>query len=51
VISRKNNVFFDIANNRIVIELENLKRDYEIEVQMIASGQIFNGTIYEEDVS
>jgi hypothetical protein len=51
MISRKNNVFFDIANNRIVIELENLKRDYEIEVQMIASGQIFNGTIYEEDVS
>jgi hypothetical protein len=51
MIARDNNVFFDAVNNKIIIELINLKRDYEIEVQMIASGQIFNDTIYEEDVS
>jgi hypothetical protein len=51
MIARDNNVFFDADNNRIVIELVNLKRDYEVEVQMIASGQVFNDTIYEEDVS
>jgi hypothetical protein len=51
MIARDNNVFFDAVNNRIIIELTNLKRDYEIEVQMIAAGQIFNDTIYEEDVS
>ena len=44
-------VYIDSASGNIVIETVNLKADYEVEVQMISSGQIFNGTIYEEDVS
>jgi|688.fasta_scaffold89056_2 hypothetical protein len=44
-------VYIDSVNGNIVIETVNLKADYEIEVQMMASGQIFNDTIYEEDVS
>ena len=51
MITRDNNVFFDAVNRRIMIELTNLKRDYEVEVQMVSTGQIFNDTIYEEDVS
>ena len=44
-------VYIDSTSGNIVIETVNLKADYEVEVQMISSGQIFNGTIYEEDVS
>jgi hypothetical protein len=51
MISRKNNVFFDAVNNRIVIELVNLKPDYEVEVQTISLGKVFDDTIYDEDES
>ena len=44
-------VYIDSVSGNIVIEAVNLKSDYEVEVQMISSGQIFNDTIYEEDVS
>jgi hypothetical protein len=44
-------VYIDSVSGNIIIETVNLKADYEIEIQMMASGQIFNGTIYEEDVS
>jgi hypothetical protein len=44
-------VYIDSVSGNIVIETVNLKADYEVEVQMMFSGQIFNGTIYEEDVS
>jgi hypothetical protein len=44
-------VYIDTASGNIVIETVNLKSDYEVEVQMMSSGQIFNDTIYEEDVS
>jgi hypothetical protein len=51
MIARDNNVIFDAVNKRIIIELVNLKRDYEVEIQMVSSGQLFNDTIYEEDIS
>ena len=44
-------VYIDPVSGNIVVETVNLKSDYEVEVQMISSGQIFNDTIYEEDVS
>ena len=44
-------VYIDPVSGNIVIETINLKSDYEVEVQMMSSGQIFNDTIYEEDVS
>jgi len=50
-IKRDNNVFFDAVNNRIVIELVNLKPDYEVEVQTVSLGKVFDDTIYDEDES
>ena len=44
-------VYIDPVSGNIVIETINLKADYEVEVQAMSSGQIFNDTIYEEDVS
>jgi hypothetical protein len=49
MIPRNNNVFLDLVNSSIVIENINMKRDYDIEVQMISSGKVFNDTIYDED--
>jgi hypothetical protein len=40
-----------LQNSGVIIDLFNLKRDYEVEVQTMSSGKIFNATIYEEDVS
>jgi hypothetical protein len=51
MIDRDNNVLFDAVNNRIVIELVNLKPDYEVEVQTVSLGKVFNDTIYDEDES
>jgi hypothetical protein len=51
MIKRDNNVFFDAVNNRIVIELVNLKPDYEVEVQTVSLGKVFDDTIYDEDES
>lgn len=51
MITRDNNVFFDAVNNRIVIELINLKPDYEVEIQTVSLGKVFDDTIYDEDES
>ena len=51
MIDRDNNVFFDAVNNKIVIELVNLKPDYEVEVQTVSLGKVFDDTIYDEDES
>jgi hypothetical protein len=48
-IVKDNNVFLDSASGSIIIESVGLKRDYDIEVQMLSSGKIFNDTIYDED--
>jgi hypothetical protein len=48
-IVRSNNVFLDSTSGSIIIESVGLKRDYDIEVQMLSSGKIFNDTIYDED--
>jgi hypothetical protein len=44
-----NNVYLDPDTGNIVIENTALKRDYDIEVEMLSSGKIFNDTIYDED--
>lgn len=49
LLSRDNNVFFDAVNNNIIIENINMKRDYDLEIQMLSSGKVFNDTIYDED--
>jgi hypothetical protein len=51
MIDRDNNVFFDGVNNRIIIELINLKPDYEVEIQTVSLGKVFDDTIYDEDES
>jgi hypothetical protein len=38
-------------DGKVIINVFGLKRDYEVEVQMISSGQVFDDTIYEEDIS
>jgi hypothetical protein len=50
MIPRDNNVIFDAVNKKIIIELTGLKRDHEVEIQMVSSGQLFDDTIYEEDI-
>jgi hypothetical protein len=47
--SPANNVYLDPDTGNIVIENTALKRDYDIEVEMLSSGKIFNDTIYDED--
>jgi hypothetical protein len=47
--SPANNVYLDPDTGNIVIENTALKRDYDIEVEMLSSGKIFNATIYDED--
>jgi hypothetical protein len=41
--------YIDPVTKNIIIDLVNLKNDYEVEVQMVLSGQVFDGTIYTED--
>jgi hypothetical protein len=48
-LARNNNVFLDLVNNNIIIENINMKRDYDVEIQMLSSGKVFNDTIYDED--
>jgi hypothetical protein len=45
----KDNVYLEPTSGEIVIENILLKRDYDIEVQMLSSGKVFNDTIYDED--
>ena len=42
-------VYIDPTTENVIIDTISLKNDYEIEVQMVSSGQVFDGTIYTED--
>jgi hypothetical protein len=41
--------YIDRDTGNVIIELVNLKPDYEIEVQMVSTGKVFDGTIYTEE--
>jgi flagellar biosynthesis GTPase FlhF len=41
--------YIDPVTENVIIDVVNTKRDYEIEVQMISSGKVFDDIIYEED--
>jgi hypothetical protein len=43
--------YIDSATGNVIIDLVNLKADYEIEVQMVSSGKVFNDTMYIEESS
>jgi hypothetical protein len=43
--------YIDPITKNVIIDVINTKADYEIEVQMVSSGKVFDGTIYEEDYS
>jgi hypothetical protein len=44
-------VYIDPVTENVIIDLVNLKVDYEVEVQMVSSGKVFDGTIDTEDYS
>jgi hypothetical protein len=44
-------VYIDPVTENVIIDLVNLKADYEVEVQMVSSGKVFDATIYMEDYS
>jgi hypothetical protein len=48
---KPNNVYYNPLTESLVIESIGLRKDYDIEVQMLSSGKVFNGTIYNEDES
>jgi hypothetical protein len=41
--------YIDRDTENVIIELVNLKADYEIEVQMVSVGKVFDDTIYTEE--
>ena len=43
--------YIDSATENVIIDVVNIKADYEIEVQMVSSGKVFDATIYMEDYS
>jgi hypothetical protein len=43
--------YIDPITENVIIETTNIKADYEVEVQMVSSGKVFDGTIYTEDYS
>jgi hypothetical protein len=43
--------YIDPITENVIIEATNIKADYEVEVQMVSSGKVFDGTIYTEDYS
>jgi hypothetical protein len=43
--------YIDPVTENVIIDLVNLKADYEVEVQMVSSGKVFDDTIYTEDYS
>jgi hypothetical protein len=49
--AKPNNVYYNPLTESLVIESIGLKRDYDIEVQMLSSGKVFSDTIYDEDES
>jgi hypothetical protein len=49
--SKENNVYLNPTNGKLVLELLNLKPDYEVEIQTVSLGKVFDDTIYDEDES
>lgn len=43
--------YIDPITENVIIEVTNIKADYEVEVQMVSSGKVFDDTIYTEDYS
>jgi hypothetical protein len=43
--------YIDSVTGNVIIDVVATKADYEIEVQMVSSGKVFDDTIYEEDNS
>ena len=43
--------YIDPITENVIIEVTNMKADYEVEVQMVSSGKVFDDTIYTEDYS
>jgi hypothetical protein len=41
--------YIDTATKNVIIDVVNLKSDYEIEVQMVSSGKVFDDTMYIEE--
>jgi hypothetical protein len=41
--------YMDTVTKNVIIDVVNIKADYEVEVQMVSSGKVFDATIYEED--
>jgi flagellar biosynthesis GTPase FlhF len=41
--------YIDPTTENVIIDLINTKSDYEVEIQMVSSGKVFNDTIYTED--
>ena len=49
--TKHNNVYLNPLTESVVIEVFDLKPDYEVEVQTISLGKVFDDTIYDEDES
>jgi hypothetical protein len=49
--TKDNNVYLNPLTESVVIEVFDLKPDYEVEVQTISLGKVFDDTIYDEDES
>jgi hypothetical protein len=43
--------YIDSNTENVIIETTSIKADYEVEVQMVSSGKVFDDTIYTEDYS
>jgi hypothetical protein len=43
--------YIDPITKNVIIETTSMKADYEVEVQMVSSGKVFDDTIYTEDYS
>jgi hypothetical protein len=42
-------VYIDPTTKNVIIDVVNIKADYEVEVQMVSSGKVFDATIYIEE--
>jgi flagellar biosynthesis GTPase FlhF len=43
--------YIDPTTENVIIDVVSIKADYEVEIQMVSSGKVFDGTIYTEDYS
>jgi hypothetical protein len=43
--------YIDPVTENVIIETTSMRADYEVEVQMVSSGKVFDDTIYTEDYS